>query len=123
MPCDCIHFFAFFRLCVLIFLRFEVIKTMFFCILRVFFLPIFQKFCPQKKYGDVGIVYVPRASLVSDRRVIHLGLPAGLTSLGFDGMFGVHRALQKGVDVRKSMAIGRPKNTYYRDAHGILRTA
>ena len=95
---------------------------MFFCILR-FFLPIFQKFCPQKKYGDVGIVYVPRASLVSDRRVIHLGLPAGLTSLGFDGMFGVHRALQKGVDVRKSMAIGRPKNTYYRDAHGILRTA
>ena len=49
MPCDCIHFFAFFRLCVLIFLRFEVIKKMFFCILRFFFFAYFPKDLPPEK--------------------------------------------------------------------------
>lgn len=65
----------------------------------------------------------PSQSSYSDRGVIHLGFPAGVTSLGFDGMFGVHPALQKGVDVRASMPTGRPKKSYYKDAHGLLRTA
>lgn len=68
-------------------------------------------------------VRYPSQSNFSDRCVMHLGLPPGTTSLGFDGMFGVHRALQKGVDVRTSMPVGRPRTKYYKDARGILRTA
>ena len=39
-----------------------------------------------------------------------LDLPPGTTSLGFDGMFGVHRTLEKGVDVRTTRACAKKKN-------------
>ena len=35
-----------------------------------------------------------------NRDTLWAKIPSGLSSLGFDGHFGVHRVLQKGIDVR-----------------------
>ena len=48
-------------------------------------------------------VQYPTSKLYSDRGVICLGVPPGTNCLGFDGMFGVHRQLVPGVDVRTTM--------------------
>ena len=57
-------------------------------------------------------VEYPPAQLYSGRGIISLGVPSGTNSLGFDGMFGVHRQLVTGVDIRTTMLVGRPgKNT------------
>ena len=41
--------------------------------------------------------------------------------MGFDGHFGVHRVLQKGIDVRSKRTVGRPKKVKYLEVE--VRTA
>ena len=45
----------------------------------------------------------------NNRRVLHMDLPIGLKSIAFDGLFGVNRRLEKGIDVRTKGLVGRPR--------------
>ena len=62
----------------------------------------------------------PAAEEYDDRRVMFLPMHSKLHSLGFDGLFGVIRALKHGMDVRTKRPIGRPRQTL---VNGTRRSA
>ena len=73
-------------------------------------------------------VRYPAEKQYNHRDILFVGMPRDTTSIGFDGMFGVNRTLQTGVDVRTAMPARRPKAnqrggvSFFRDFQGLQRS-